>query len=467
MSRTRIEHDAMGPIHVNENAMWGAQTERSRQYFNIGSERMPEALIRAMILVKRTAAHVHEAKGVLPSATTQLIMKACDELLKNFDQYRDQFPLKVWQTGSGTQSHMNVNEVIANIANVSVGSSLGAKSPIHPNDHVNYGQSSNDSVPTAMHIAVVVAVHDHLLPALSKLWRALDQKAKEFSHILKVARTHMQDATPMTVGQEWSAFARQIELSIERIHTSLDGVCSLAQGGTAVGTGINSYKGFSDAFVTELNKHFNGTHVFRASLNTFEALSSHDALVYFSGALNTVAVSLMKMGNDIRMLGSGPRAGLGELLLPENEPGSSIMPGKVNPTQVEALTMVAAHVMGLHHAVSIGGSQGHFQLNVFKPMIAHNILSSIQLLSDVMHSFSDFCIRDMSVNEVRVHDNIEHCLMCATALNPYIGYDKASAIVKKAHKESLSLREAAMALDVLTEAEYHKYMNYEAMTHPS
>ncbi|MBX9696995.1 MAG: class II fumarate hydratase [Alphaproteobacteria bacterium] len=463
---TRIEHDSMGDIEISSDVLWGAQTERSRRLFKIGEEIMPHSLTRAMIMIKRVAASVNEKLGCVDPIITRAIIAAADELLSESEKFQCQFPLKVWQTGSGTQSHMNVNEVIANLANLRLGSELGSKSPVHPNDHVNFGQSSNDSFPTAMHIAATLVCQDHLIPSLTHLWKALDQKAKEFANVLKIARTHLQDATPMTAGQEFSAFARQIELSIERVHLCLDGVCALAQGGTAVGTGLNTHKDFAAQFAVELNNYFKNKYNFRTSSNKFEALSTHDAIVQLSGALNTIAVSFMKIGNDIRLLGSGPRAGLNELLLPENEPGSSIMPGKVNPTQAEALTMVAAQVMGNHTTITIAGSQGHMQLNVFKPVIAYNILQSIGLLGDAAKSFAVNCVEGIALNAVQLSHNVEHSLMVATALNTVIGYDKAAKAAKKANKEGISLKEAALELGFLTEKDYDKHVKPGKMINP-
>ncbi len=463
---TRVEKDSIGEIDIIASAFWGSQTERSRRFFNIGEELMPSAIIRSLIIIKRVAAKTNASLGCLDNAIAKAIIKACDHLLDDFDRYAMQFPLKVWQTGSGTQSNMNVNEVIANLANHQLGSALGSKSPVHPNDHVNFGQSSNDCFPTAMHLATVLEVHEHLLPSLTTLWRSLDKKAKEFASILKIARTHLQDATPMTVGQEFSSFARQIELGIERIHMCLDGVRALAQGGTAVGTGLNTHKNFAVQFAANLNHYFDDKYSFRTSSNTFEALATHDALVQFSGSLNTLAVSFMKIGNDIRLLGSGPRAGLNELCLPENEPGSSIMPGKVNPTQAEALTMIAAHVMGNHATVTIAGSQGQLQLNVFKPVIAYNILQSIKLLGDVAQSFSKHCVEGIALNKNQLQHNLSQSLMLITSLNTVIGYDNAAKVAKKAHKEGLSLKEAALALGVISEKDYDTHVDASKMLEP-
>lgn len=463
MTMARIEKDSIGEIEIEDKAYWGSQTERSRRFFKIGQERMPMEIIRALVLIKRVAAHVNAKLGCISQDFARHIAGACDRILIH-GEFMDQFPLRIWQTGSGTQTNMNVNEVIANIANVSVGSKLGAKSPIHPNDHVNFGQSSNDCFPTAMHIATALATTSDLLPALAKLHDALVEKEKQFAKTLKIARTHLQDATPMTVGQEFSAFAEQIKLNMERIQGTLKHVYALAQGGTAVGTGLNTHKHFADMFAKELSS--TTKLPFTSAKNKFEALASHDELVNFSGALNTLAVSLMKIGNDIRLLGSGPRAGLNELQLPENEPGSSIMPGKVNPTQAEALTMVAAQVMGNHATVSIAGSHGHLQLNVFKPVIAYNILQSINLLATACDSFRENCIAGIVVNDKQLKQNCENSLMLATSLNTVIGYDKAAQVAKKAHREGTSLKEAALSLGFLDEATYDKHVDPHKMLHP-
>jgi len=459
----RIEKDSIGEISIDGKAYWGSQTERSRLFFKIGDELMPLDVVRALVLIKREAAYVNGELGCIKPEYAKTIITACDEVLRH-NRFLDQFPLRVWQTGSGTQSNMNVNEVISNIANVLLGSAIGQKSPIHPNDHVNFGQSSNDCFPTAMHIAAAIKVNEMLFPALQKLQKSLKAKAESFQDILKVARTHLQDATPMTVGQEFSAFAHQITLGIDRIKRSLDSVYSLAQGGTAVGTGLNTHKDFPGKFAQAVASYTKLP--FRTAENKFEALATHDALVELSGALNTLAVSLMKIGNDIRLLGSGPRAGLNELQLPENEPGSSIMPGKVNPTQAEALTMVAAQIMGNHVTVSVAGSQGHLQLNVFKPVIAYNILQSIRLLSDACDSFSEHCVAGIEINHDQLKNNVEHSLMIATALNTVIGYDKAAQVAKKAHREKTSLKEAALSLGFITSEEYDKHVRPESMIEP-
>lgn len=462
----RQETDSLGIVNLPKEALWGAQTERSRQFFKIGDELMPMDIIYALIIIKRTAARVNGMYGWIKGDIADAIVRACDTLLENFEDYRTQFPLNVFQTGSGTQTNMNVNEVIANIANIALGGELGSKTPVHPNDHVNYGQSSNDSFPTAMNIAIVRMMHDQVLPALNYLQKHFEEKAHAFGQTLKIARTHLQDATPMTVAQEWGAFAHQLRLCGRRITQALEDVRYLAQGGTAVGTGLNTHEGFAEHFIEQLNIFFDQKYDFQTADNKCEALATHDSLVYLSGALNTLAVALLKIGNDIRLLGSGPRAGLNELLLPENEPGSSIMPGKVNPTQAESITMVAAAVMGLHTTVSVAGSQGHLQLNVFKPVIAQSILRAGQLLSDSMISFATHCISGTELHHDQLSYNIEHSLMVATALNTVIGYDNAAKAAKKANKEGLSLKQSVLDLGFLSEDAYNKHIIPLDMTHP-
>lgn len=463
MTMSRIEKDSIGTIEIDDRAYWGSQTERSLHFFNIGTETMPVEIVRALVLIKRVSASVNAKLGCLSKDFSHHIITACDDILVR-EQFLDQFPLRVWQTGSGTQSNMNVNEVIANIANVALGSALGTKSPIHPNDHVNFGQSSNDCFPTALHIAVILSVTSTLLPELVRLEASFRAKEKAFAKRLKIARTHLQDATPMTVGQEFSAFAEQIHLNIERIQSTLKHVYALAQGGTAVGTGLNTHKDFAERFADEVAAYTKLP--FTSAKNKFEALASHDALVHFSGALNTLAVSLMKIGNDIRLLGSGPRAGLNEFKLPENEPGSSIMPGKVNPTQAEALTMVAAQVMGNHTAVTVAGSQGHLQLNVFKPVIGYNILQSLNLLTTSCSSFREHCLEGIELNERQLETNCATTLMLATSLNTVIGYDKAGQAAKKAHKEGTSLKEAVLSLGFLDEATFDIHVDPSKMLTP-
>ena len=455
----RIETDSFGEIQVEDSKYWGAQTQRSLENFKIGIEKMPHPLINALILLKKCAAITNCDLGKLEKNLADPIILASDKLLE--ENHYEHFPLAIWQTGSGTQTNMNVNEVIANLANESLGKPRGSKTPIHPNDHVNMAQSSNDSFPTAMHIATALEANNKLIPALEKLHASLDNKAYIWREIVKIGRTHLQDATPMTLGQEFSGYAMQVHNGIQRVKDALKRVYFLAQGGTAVGTGINCPVGFAEKFaqnVASITKL-----PFQTAPNKFEALAANDAMVEFSGAMNVLAVSLMKIANDVRLLGSGPRCGIGELHLPENEPGSSIMPGKVNPTQCEAMTMVCAQVMGGHMAVTIAGSNGHFELNVFKPVIIYNVLQSIRLITDVSHSFVDHCVTGAEVNSKRVHDFVHNSLMLVTALNPHIGYDKAAQIAKKAHHEGTSLKEAAIELGILTSEEFDKYVVPENM----
>jgi fumarate hydratase class II len=460
---TRLERDTMGTIEVPADRYWGAQTQRSLENFPIGIERMPEPLIRAFGIQKKAASRVNQELGDLSEALAKPIAAAADEVIDG--KLHDHFPLVVWQTGSGTQTNMNVNEVIANRAIEMMGGVLGSKTPIHPNDHVNMGQSSNDSFPAVMHIAAAGEIHRLLLPALRHLFEALNRKAQDFTAIVKIGRTHLQDATPLTLGQEFSGYARQIELGIERITASLRNLYPLAQGGTAVGTGLNTRPEFAERFAKAVAEI---THLpFTTAANKFEALAAHDALVEVSGALNTVAVSVTKIANDIRLLGSGPRSGLGELHLPENEPGSSIMPGKVNPTQVEALTMVAAQVMGNHVTITIAGSQGQLELNVYKPVIIYNLLQSIRLLGDACRSFADRCVAGIEPNLARIGELLQRSLMLVTALGPHIGYDKAAAVAKKAHADGTTLREAAIALGYVTQEEFDAWVRPEAMLAPS
>lgn len=450
----RIESDSMGEVRIPEGAYWGAQTERSRQNFRIGTEKMPIPLIHALGLQKRCAAITNKELGKLETKLADAIIQAAEEIIDG--KWDDHFPLVVWQTGSGTQTNMNANEVIANRANEILGHPIGQKKPVHPNDHVNYGQSSNDTFPTAMHIAAALESHQKLLPALTKLHQALLKKSHEFHDLIKVGRTHLQDATPVTLGQEFSGYAHQIALSIKRIKQSLEYVHALAQGGTAVGTGINCPKGFAQKFASHVAE-FTGIP-FVTAANKFEALASHDALIGLSGALNVLATSCMKIANDIRLLGSGPRCGLGELELPENEPGSSIMPGKVNPTQAEAMTMVACQVMGNHTTITVAGSQGHFELNVFKPVIIAAVLQSIRLLTDAAHSFVDNCIDGIKPNTAKLQQNLDKSLMLVTALNTVIGYDNAAKIAKKALHEDITLMDAAESLQLLTREEFKKHV---------
>ncbi len=462
---TRIEHDSMGAIEVPADRYWGAQTERSRRNFRIGdaaAERMPQPLIRALAEVKRAAAKANIGLGALDRRLGNAIIEAADEVIAG--KLDDEFPLIVWQTGSGTQTNMNMNEVVANRANELLGAPLGQRAPVHPNDHVNLCQSSNDCFPTAMHVAAVEELHHRLRPALKHLQSALAAKATQFGPIVKLGRTHLQDATPLTLGQEFGAYARQIELGIARLEACLPRLYPVAQGGTAVGTGLNARLGFAERFALELG-NFTG-FPFASSVNKFEALASHDAMVEVSGALNVLAVSAMKIGNDIRLLGSGPRAGFGELHLPENEPGSSIMPGKVNPTQVEALTMVAAQVMGNHVAVTVAGSQGQLELNVFKPVIAHNVLRSMRLLADAATSFADNCVAGIEANAWRIEELLHRSLMLVTALSPHIGYDRAAEIAHKAHVEGTTLKEAAEALGYVRPEDFDHWVRPDKMLGP-
>ena len=459
---TRTESDSFGNIDVDASRYWGAQTQRSLQNFKIGGETMPKPLIHALGTLKRSAAVVNMKLGVLDKTLGELIVKAATEVMEG--KLDDHFPLVVWQTGSGTQTNMNANEVISNRAIEMSGGAMGSKKPVHPNDHVNMGQSSNDSYPTAMHIAAAMEIKHHLIPALQQLRNALNDKAQEFKSIIKIGRTHLQDATPLTLGQEFSGYVKQIENGIRRIESCLPALYELAQGGTAVGTGLNAKKGFAEAFAAEVASVTKLPFI--TAPNKFEALATHDALVETSGMLNVLAVSLMKIANDIRLLGSGPRCGLGELSLPENEPGSSIMPGKVNPTQSEAMTMVCAQVMGNHVAVSIGGSNGHFELNVFKPVIIYNVLQSIRLIGDSCVSFTDNCVVGIEANKERINKLMNESLMLVTALNPHIGYDNAAKIAKKAHKEHTSLKEAGKALGLLTSEQFDEWVKPETMIGP-
>lgn len=462
MVKHRIEKDSFGEIQVLDEYYWGAQTQRSLENFKISSEKMPIELIHSLALVKAAAALVNSDLGLLDKNLAQAIRDAAYMIAEG--KLDDHFPLVVWQTGSGTQSNMNVNEVISNIAIEKLGGVKGSKVPVHPNDHVNMGQSSNDSFPTAMHIAVVDLIHKKLLPALNNIHQSLEKKANSWNNITKIGRTHLQDATPITLGQEFSGYARQIEMGISRIKKTLDNLLFLAQGGTAVGTGINSHPDFSEKFANKIS-NLTGYN-FVTAVNKFEALASNDTMVEFSGMLNVLAVSLMKIANDIRLLGSGPRSGLGELLLPENEPGSSIMPGKVNPTQCEALTMLCTQVMGNHLAVTVAGSNGHFELNVFKPVIIHNIIQSIKLIADGCNNFVEKCLNGLEPNIEKITELLDKSLMLVTALNPYIGYDNASKIAKYAHKNSTTLKEAALHLNLVSADDFDKWVIAEDMTKP-
>jgi fumarate hydratase, class II len=461
MSDTRTESDSFGPIDVAATAYWGAQTQRSIQNFPFPPhERMPLGIVYGLAHVKRAAAITHKASGAMPADIAGAIVAAADAILAR--KHDDQFPLTIWQTGSGTQSNMNVNEVIAGIANEALAGTRGGKTPVHPNDHVNMGQSSNDSFPTAMHVATAIATHRDLLPALARLTDALLVKVEAWDAIVKIGRTHLQDATPLTLGQEFSAYVAQLIAARSRIEGAvLHNVQKLAQGGTAVGTGLNAPAGFDTAIAAAIS---DATGIpFEPARNKFEALATHDGLVMFSGVLNTLAVALTKIANDIRLLGSGPRSGLGELNLPENEPGSSIMPGKVNPTQCEMLTMVAAQVIGNHQAVTVGGMQGHLELNVFKPLIGSNVLRSIELLSIGMETFAANCIDGLEANEPRIAELVDRSLMLVTALAPEIGYDNAAKIAKHAHQNGLTLKEAALALGLVDEATFDRVVRAEDM----
>ena len=459
----RIEHDTMGAVRVPADRLWGAQTERSRTNFRIGAERMPLALIHALVRVKRACAVVNHRLGRLSAEARDLIVQVCDEILTG--RHDDEFPLSVWQTGSGTQTNMNVNEVIANRAAQIVHGRLDLVRPVHPNDQVNLSQSSNDVFPTAMHVAAVYALEDRLLPALADLHRTLDEKAAEFAGIVKIGRTHLQDATPLTLGQEVGGWAALIASSTAQITSALDPLRALAIGGTAVGTGINAPTGFGAAVAAQLSRDTGRT--FRAAANPFHALSAHDPLVFASGAVKGLAANLMKIANDVRWLASGPRCGLGEISIPANEPGSSIMPGKVNPTQAEALTMVVCQVFGNDTTIGFAASQGNFQLNVFKPVLIHAFLQSVTLLADSVRSFDRHCVAGIQPVRERIEDNLRRSLMLVTALNPHIGYEQAAAIAKKAQADNLSLREAAVALGILSGAEFDRLVRPEAMVGPT
>jgi fumarate hydratase class II len=462
MTAHRTETDTFGPVPVATDRYWGAQTQRSIENFRISGERMPLPLVHAFGIVKKAAAIANVALKDLDPKIGDVISKAADEVITG--KLDDHFPLVVWQTGSGTQTNMNANEVISNRAIEMLGGEMGSKKPVHPNDHVNRGQSSNDSFPTAMHIATVLEIHRRLMPGLRRLHGALLSKQHEFASIIKIGRTHLQDATPITLGQEFSGYARQVELGIERVVTALPRLYPLAQGGTAVGTGLNALPGFAERFAEEVSK-ITG-YPFQTAANKFEALAAHDALVEFSGVLNTLAVSLFKIANDIRLLGSGPRSGLGELILPENEPGSSIMPGKVNPTQAEALTMACTQVMGNNVAVTIAGSQGHMELNVYKPVIIHNVLQSIRLVGDAAVSFTDNCVAGIEPNRKHIDELMRRSLMLVTALAPKVGYDNAAKIAKTAHKNGTTLREEALATGLIDGAEFDRIVRPEDMIGP-
>jgi fumarate hydratase class II len=462
MTSTRTETDTFGPIDVASDRYWGAQAQRSLGNFKIGWEKQPASVVRALGIVKQAAARTNMALAGLDAQIGDTIIKAAQEVIDG--KLDEHFPLVVWQTGSGTQSNMNANEVISNRAIEMLGGEMGSKKPVHPNDHVNMSQSSNDTYPTAMHIACAEQIVHHLLPALKHLHAALDAKAKGFAHIIKIGRTHTQDATPLTLGQEFSGYAAQVASAIKRIELTLPGLCELAQGGTAVGTGLNAPIGFAEQVADEIAK-ITGLP-FVTAPNKFEALAAHDSMVFAHGAINAAAAGLFKIANDIRFLGSGPRAGLGELALPENEPGSSIMPGKVNPTQSEALTQVCAHIFGNQAAITFAGSQGHFELNVYNPMMAYNFLQSVQLLGDAAVSFTDNCVVGIEAREDNIRKGVENSLMLVTALNSKLGYDACAKIAKTAHKNGTTLREEAVGGGYLTNEEFDQYVRPENMIGP-
>ena len=459
---TRTETDSMGEIEVPTHCYYGAQTARSLIHFDIGAETMPRELIRGMGILKKASALVNAELGLLPESIKDLIAKAADEVIDG--KLDDHFPLRVWQTGSGTQSNMNSNEVIANRGIELAGGVIGSKDPVHPNDHVNMGQSSNDTFPTAMHIAAVESINEALIPSLIALTKSFSNKSTEFKDIIKIGRTHLMDATPLTLGQEFSGYTTQLEYALDRINGCMPRMYQIALGGTAVGTGLNSHSDFPEkvakqiADITDLP--------FVTAPNKFESLGAHDAIVEASGVLKTIACSLMKIANDIRWLGSGPRCGIGEIILPANEPGSSIMPGKVNPTQSEAMTMVAAQVIGNDTAINVGGSSGNFELNVFKPVMIYNLLQSIRLLADSCRSFNNHCVVGIEPNKTQIEKHLNGSLMLVTALNPHIGYDNAAKVAKKAYQENMTLKESAVALGLLTNEEFDEKVRPEKMTGP-
>jgi fumarate hydratase class II len=459
---TRTETDTFGPIEVEDSRYWGAQAERSRGNFKIGWEKQPASIIRALGIVKKAAAKTNVALGQLDAKLGEAIVAASDEVISG--KLDDHFPLVVWQTGSGTQSNMNANEVISNRAIEMLGGIKGSKKPVHPNDHVNMSQSSNDTYPTAMHSACAEQISHHLIPALNHLHKALNAKAHSFAHIIKIGRTHTQDATPLTLGQEFGGYAAQVHSAIKRIGETMHGLLELAQGGTAVGTGLNAPIGFAEKVAAEIARITGMPFV--TAPNKFEALAAHDAMVFAHGAINAAAVALFKIANDIRLLGSGPRAGLGELSLPENEPGSSIMPGKVNPTQCEALTQVCVHIFGNNAAIGFAGSQGHFELNVYNPVMAYNFLQSVQLLGDAARSFTDHCVTGIEPREDNIRTGLERSLMLVTALAPTIGYDNAAKIAKTAHKNGTTLKEEALASGLVSAADYDRIVRPEDMIGP-
>jgi fumarate hydratase class II len=460
--KLRKEFDSIGSINVPDNKYWGASTQRSNKFFDIGKILVNISIIKSIAIIKRSAATVHFKEKQIEKNISNSIIKASEEIIKG--KLDENFPLKVWQTGSGTQTNMNVNEVIANRAIELMNGKKGSKKPVHPNDHVNKSQSTNDVFPTAMHISIVQETTNKLLPNLKKLEKELNKKSKEFKNIIKIGRTHLQDATPLSLGQEFSGSQTQLKKCIKRIEFSLKEIYFLAQGGTAVGTGINSKKGFDKKIVKEIAKYTKLP--FKPAQNKFAELAAHDSIVNFSGTLNTCAVSLMKISNDIRFLGSGPRAGYGELILPENEPGSSIMPGKVNPTQCEAVTMICAQVIGNHTGITIAGSHGHFELNVFKPMIAHNILQSIDLIADSAKNFAEFCVRGIKPNKRKIKEHLDNSLMLVTALAPHIGYDQASKIAKNALKNNTSLKHETLKTGLINKKDYELIVNPKKMIYP-
>ena len=461
--KKREEKDSIGSIYVPGDKYWGASTERSKKYFDIGEIKVRPVLIKSIALIKKSAAIVHKRDGLIEGKIANAIIKASQDIISG--KLEDNFPLKVWQTGSGTQTNMNVNEVISNRAIEIMGGKKGTKKPVHPNDHVNKSQSTNDVFPSAIHIAVAMETRNKLLPSLLLLSKELKKKVSKFKNIVKIGRTHLQDATPLTLGQEFSGYNNQIEEGISRIKNSLKEIYFLAQGGTAVGTGINTKKNFDKKIVKEIKKQSKIN--FKPAKNKFSALATHDAIVNFSGVLNTLAVSLTKIANDIRFLGSGPRAGYGELILPSNEPGSSIMPGKVNPTQSEAITMVCAKVMGNHSGITIAGSSGHFELNVFKPLIAENVLQSIDLLSDSIKNFTKYCVKGIKADKTKIKEYLDNSLMMVTALAPYIGYDNAATIAKKALKNNSKLKDEAIKSGLISEKEYNNIVDPKKLIKPN
>lgn len=460
--RTRIETDTMGKVEVRADRYWGAQTQRSLQHFRIGADRFPREMIRAFGILKKACAEVNRDLGLLPEDKTRAIVRAADEVVEG--RLDDHFPLVIWQTGSGTQSNMNANEVIANRAIELLGGEMGTKKPVHPNDDVNKCQSSNDTFPTAMHIAAVEGIHGRLVAAVQRLHDTLDRKAREFADIVKIGRTHLQDAVPLTLGQEMSGWVSQLSHALHHLEATFPHLYELAIGGTAVGTGLNAHPEFAPRVAKRIAELTGRPFV--SAQNKFEALAAHDALVAAHGALKTLAASLMKIANDVRWLASGPRCGIGEIKIPENEPGSSIMPGKVNPTQCEALTMVCAQVFGNDVAVNVGGASGNFELNVFKPLVIHNVLHSVRLLADACDSFEEHCARGIVPDRDRIRQHLEQSLMLVTALAPILGYDRAAEIAKKAHREGLTLKEAALSLGYLTAGEFERRVRPERMVSP-